>query len=74
MRVSKQHRGCFMSANRSNLGDGQSFFEKPRDGLVAQVVESDVVDVGLFLEALPSQANGVWRYRKNDITFGVSVL
>ena len=41
-----------MSADRGNLGDGQSFFEQPRDGLVAKVVEADVVDVGLLLQAL----------------------
>ena len=52
MRVSKQHCWCFMSADRGNLGDGQSFFEQPRDGLVAQVVEAYVVDVGLLLQAL----------------------
>jgi hypothetical protein len=54
MGVTEQHAWIAVATDEAYLWNGQTLLEEPADGLVSEVVESQVFDLGPASDTLPS--------------------
>ena len=67
MRIPEEHSGILVAGDQSHLCNRQPSLEEAAYGLVAQVVEAEIIDARAGPQSVPGQADSIRRNGKDQL-------